>query len=300
VSIHRAAQRFGFLAVGHGNDADHRTDEQLELLSTLLADQLQRIALLRARTGELLRRVISDADVGVARARREAAACGLVLADAYWPAILGWCGRAPRPDMLAAVGAEAFEPASGALSVPLAEQTILLHPGDASDGARALEWFRKVVGRARRLAPSARPQVIVAERALPLADLSAGVAELDELWRMGTHRDNEEPVVSARHYALDRLLARIADTAEAHDFVRRQIGALIAWDAEHQGDLLTVLESGLDFPRHDVAAARCFMHRNTFRHRLRHATELLGDALEDPEARLAVHVALKLRRVPQA
>jgi hypothetical protein len=38
------------------------------------------------------------------------------------------------------------------------------------------------------------------------------------------------------------------------------------------------------------------MHRNTFRHRLKQATDVLGDDLEDPDVRLAVHVALKLRR----
>jgi DNA-binding PucR family transcriptional regulator len=39
------------------------------------------------------------------------------------------------------------------------------------------------------------------------------------------------------------------------------------------------------------------MHRNTFRHRLRQAAEALGDDLDDPDVRIAVHVALKLRKV---
>ena len=39
------------------------------------------------------------------------------------------------------------------------------------------------------------------------------------------------------------------------------------------------------------------MHRNTFRHRVHQAREVLGDTLEDPDVRLAVHVALKLRRL---
>jgi hypothetical protein len=60
---------------------------------------------------------------------------------------------------------------------------------------------------------------------------------------------------------------------------------------------VTVLEAALDFPRHDLAASRCFMHRNTFRHRHQQATEKLGYSLEDPDVRLAVHVALKLRNV---
>ena len=299
LSINRASVRFGFLAIGDGNRGDHRGNDQVELLSTLLADQLQRVALLRARAGELLRRLLGDPDLGPARARREAAECGLELAGAYWPAMLGWCGRAPRPDVAATLDAEAFTRAGGALNVALGEQMILLHPGGGAEaGERALEWFRSVAGRAQRLAPSARPQVIVGERALPLDELSAGVAELGAVWRTARRGANERSVVSVRHYALDRLLARFADTEEARDFVRRQIGPLIAWEEEHQGDLLSVLETGLDFPRHDVAAARCFMHRNTFRHRLRHAVDVLGDPLEDPAARLAVHVALKLHRAP--
>jgi DNA-binding PucR family transcriptional regulator len=39
------------------------------------------------------------------------------------------------------------------------------------------------------------------------------------------------------------------------------------------------------------------MHRNTFRHRLRQAARLAGDPLDDPERRLALHVALKLHRM---
>ena len=39
------------------------------------------------------------------------------------------------------------------------------------------------------------------------------------------------------------------------------------------------------------------MHRNTFRHRAHQAREVLGHTLDDPNVRLAVHVALKLRRL---
>jgi DNA-binding PucR family transcriptional regulator len=148
-----------------------------------------------------------------------------------------------------------------------------------------------------RLAPTSQPQVVVGECELGLGQLSAGVAELDALWALGPRAEDDQPLVSVRHYALDRFLARMADTSEASEFVRQQIGPLIDWDRRRRGDLLTVLEAGLDSPRHEVAAARCFMHRNTFRHRFRQATKILGDDLDDPEVRLAVHVALKLRRI---
>ncbi len=287
---------FGYLAVG---DQDGESGGQLaELVSTLLADQLQRVALLRGRTTELLRRLVSDSEVGPARARREAAGCGLALAAAYRPAILGWRGRAPRLDVSDAIEREARAAATGALSVLLGERTVLLHPSDGADGGgAATDWFRRVADGAQRLAPSSRPQVIAGERDLGLAELSAGIAELEALWAMGPRAEDGQPLVSVRHYALDRFLAQMADTPEASEFVRQQIGPLVVWDRQHHSDLLAVLEAGLDAPSHELAAARCFMHRNTFRNHFRQATRILGDGLDDPEVRLAIHVALKLRRI---
>jgi hypothetical protein len=298
VSVVRASSQFGFLAIGEWDGDDQRSPELVELFSTLLADQLQRVALLRARTGELLRRLVADPDVGPAQARREAAHCGLMLADTYWPAILGWRGAAPRPDVADAIEVEARANGLGALSVMLAGRIVLLHPTDgAAAGSCPVNWFGEVAGRAQHLARFAGPQVIVGERALGLGELSAGVAKLDALWRLEPGARGEQPLVSVRHYALDRLFARLADATEATEFVRTQVGAVLTWDRRHHANLLGVLEAGLDFPRHDVAATRCYMHRNTFRHHFRHATELLGDGLEDPEVRLAVHVALKLQHV---
>jgi hypothetical protein len=298
VDIARGSSLFGYLAVGGRRHREDPGPELVGLLSKLLADQLQRVALLRNRTTELLRRLVSDAAANPAHARREAAASGLELADAYWPALLGWRGHPPRPEVVEAILRDPDADPGRRLGVPLAGRIVLLHPADgAQRGDGAPDWFREVADRAGHLAPSARPQVLVGERLLGLTDLGAGVAELDALWRMGPRGEGDQPLVSVRHYALDLLLSRTAHVPEAAEFVRQQIGPLIAWDRRYQTDLLTVLEAGLDVPRHDIAAARCFMHRNTFRHRFRHATTILGDTLEDPEVRLAVHMALKLRRL---
>jgi hypothetical protein len=298
VDIARGSSSFGYLAVGGRRRREDPAPELVGLLSKLLADQLQRVALLRDRTTELLRRLVSDAEANPARARREAAASGLDLADAYWPALLGWRGHPPRPEVVEAILRDPDADLGGRLGVPLAGRTVLLHPADgAQRGEGAPDWFRDVADRAGHLAPSGHPQVLVGERLLGLTDLGAGVAEIDALWRMGPRGEGDQPLVSVRHYALDVLLSRTADAPEAAEFVRQQIGPLIAWDRRYQTDFLTVLEAGLDVPRHDIAAARCFMHRNTFRHRFRHATTILGDILEDPEVRLAVHMALKLRRL---
>src|SRR4029453_126152 len=100
VDIARASSPFGYLAIGERNGREDPSPELVGLLSKLLADQLQRVALLRDRTTELLRPLGGGAEVSPARARQEGAASGLELADAYWPAMLGWRGQTPRPEVV--------------------------------------------------------------------------------------------------------------------------------------------------------------------------------------------------------
>jgi DNA-binding PucR family transcriptional regulator len=130
-------------------------------------------------------------------------------------------------------------------------------------------------------------------RDLALRDLREQVARLA---RLCDRAGPAPPVTRARQHALEDLLSESVAAAEAQRFVDDLLGAVIAWDHEHHSDLIRVLEAALDHSRHDVAAQRCFMHRNTFRHRLGKVRDLLGDDLTDPDTRLAVHVALKLRR----
>jgi DNA-binding PucR family transcriptional regulator len=107
-------------------------------------------------------------------------------------------------------------------------------------------------------------------------------------------------VLPARWFALDRLLSEGLDRSRALSFVEDRIGRLVTYDGEHGTDLANVLELALDFPRRDDAAHAGYMHRNTFRRHLKHAVELVDADLEDPEDRLALHVALRLRRLVDA
>jgi PucR family transcriptional regulator, purine catabolism regulatory protein len=45
------------------------------------------------------------------------------------------------------------------------------------------------------------------------------------------------------------------------------------------------------------AAQRLGLHRNTLTYRLNRIQELLGVTLDDPDVRLALHLALKIRQV---
>lgn len=299
VPIVRGSSPLGFLAIGVPAERDGATRVLLDVLPELVAEQLQRVALVRAQRRAFVRRLLSDRRFGAAEARGEARDLGMDLAEAYWPAILTWHGVTPPGPVVEALARDASSLAQGSLTAVLSRRIVFLHPSrEAGDGdARPLDRMREVVRQARALAPSFPAQAIVAEAAVELGAVSAGVAELDALRRLGPRVEGERLVVSAREYALERLFWNDLDAAAAGAFVREQLEPLIDWDREHRSDLLSVLEAELDFPRHDQAARSCFMHRNTFRHRVHQAREVLGDTLEDPDVRLAVHVALKLRRL---
>jgi DNA-binding PucR family transcriptional regulator len=286
--IARAAGAFGYLAVGSSADGNG-SRLPLDLVTRLLAEHVERRELERAHRADFMRRLVREPVASAADARREAAAMGLALAAAYWPAVLAWRHIPPKPDVVESIASQALA-VSGALAVGLGARLVLLHPAGETP-----EWFGYAVEHARRLSPGGGAQALVAEAPAPLTDLSEAVAALDALWRLGP-RTEETPLLHADQFALDRLLAGVADRRAGRMLVDELLGPLLAWDADHGGDLARVLEAALDFPRHDHAASRCFMHRNTFRHRLRGATAILGRDLEDPDIRLAVHVALKLRR----
>jgi sugar diacid utilization regulator len=299
VPIGRGSPPLGFLAIGIRQESDGATRMLLDVLPELVAEQLQRVALLRAQRAAFVRRLLSDRRFSAADARREARDLGLDLAEAYWPAILTWHGVTPPGPVVEGLARDALSLAEGSLTAILSRRIVLLHPSRKAGGgdARPLDWMREIVRRARELAPSFPAQAIVGEAAVELGAVSAGVAELDALRRLGPRVEGERLVVSAREYALERLFWDSLDGAAARRFVDEQLGPLAEWDREHRTDLLSVLEAELDFPRHDQAARSCFMHRNTFRHRVHQAREVLGDTLEDPDARLAVHVALKLHKL---
>jgi len=297
VPITHAGARLALLAVGGKGAGNGAQEKLLELITALLGEQLTRAALVRSQTASFVRRLVSAPDMGTERARHEARAVGLPLADAYWPAVLTCSSAARRPDLATRIDQEARRLVPDSLTATVNGHIVLLRPaGDPASEVSA--WLERLVARARALMPASRPLVIANEAPVPLDELNGRVTQLLRLSAFGPRANPAQPLMSARQFALEALLWEHVATPDARRFVEDRLGALIAWDRSHDSDLLGVLEAALDFPRHDQAARRCFMHRNTFRHRLRQATDVLGHDIEDPDVRLAVHVALKLRRGP--
>jgi hypothetical protein len=292
VRVTRGRSTLGFLAIGSRSGV-HDGHVPLELVRGLLAEHVQRRELTLAQRGDFVRRLVRESAASAGQLRREARDVGLALADAYWPAVLAW-RHIPAQRVVADGIAARAGAAPGALTVALGARLVLLHPDDG--GPEPPTWFEHAVRYARQLSPAGGAQAVVADSPAGVAELSTAVAELEALWRLGP-RAESQPLLNAGRFALDCLLGGVADSDAGRAFVAGQLGPLLEWDRQHRGDLLYLLEAALDFPRHEQAAGRCFMHRNTFRHRLRLATDVLGRDLEEPDVRLAVHVALKLRNL---
>lgn len=82
---------------------------------------------------------------------------------------------------------------------------------------------------------------------------------------------------------------------EVRAFAERILGALIADDAH--AELVDTLEAYLrQHGNLNSVARQLYLHRNTVRHRLKRIAKLTGADLEDPDARLAMQLAILGRR----
>jgi purine catabolism regulator len=94
-----------------------------------------------------------------------------------------------------------------------------------------------------------------------------------------------------------RLIFHLADNPELRAFQRDVLGPLEVSDATRRSEFVRTLDAFLRAGGNHMRAARDLnVHRNTLIYRLERIQELLGGVdLEDPEVRLDLQLALKIR-----
>jgi purine catabolism regulator len=94
-----------------------------------------------------------------------------------------------------------------------------------------------------------------------------------------------------------RLIFHLADNPELRAFQRDVLGPLENSDAARRSEFVRTLDAFLRAGGNHMRAARDLnVHRNTLIYRLERIQELLGGVnLEDPEMRLNMQLALKIR-----
>ena len=189
------------------------------------------------------------------------------------------------------------------------------------------DWFRSakwpsVVG----LLPS---RVVVVASALPADELRSRLAELPAALsaaaiacRFGVSRPVRASVLPRAHaeaeaahdlgsitstevvqhyedFVLHRLLAPLAKTGpQLANFIESEMGDLIAYDAEHNTDLIGTLDAFLVTNGNKAATADVlFLQRRSVYYRLKRIEELLGRSLEPSDHRARLYIALRAREV---
>ncbi|MFZ0214702.1 MAG: helix-turn-helix domain-containing protein, partial [Candidatus Dormiibacterota bacterium] len=129
-------------------------------------------------------------------------------------------------------------------------------------------------------------------------EMPAGVAAahrevrgvLDTLARFGTRGR----VVAVADLGLTSLLAGLPNH-RLQAFAGRHLGVLAKHDQEHGQSLVATLRAYLEEGEQQAAARRLQVHPNTLRYRLDRIRTIADLDLDDPEARLNLTVALRVR-----
>ena len=93
-----------------------------------------------------------------------------------------------------------------------------------------------------------------------------------------------------------RLLFPLHGTGELGSFYEETLGRIVDYDNKHSGELVRTLEVFFECDGNlQRAADTLFLHRNTLAYRLERIEEISGLSLRDPEDRLCLQLALKIR-----
>jgi len=129
-----------------------------------------------------------------------------------------------------------------------------------------------------------------------LAGLSTSYHEAAEALAIGQALLGGSRTTHFADLGIRRLLFPLRGSPELQAFYDEFLGALESYDERHGTELIRTLEGFFAHHGNHVRAAEALhLHRNTLLYRLARIQAIAGLDLDDPEVRLAVQVALRLR-----
>ncbi len=177
---------------------------------------------------------------------------------------------------------------------------VVFCPGEPAGGKampRAIKQLAEaVLARARTQYPNARLALGIGRPVSTLAEWRATYQEAMAAQRVALQWHIFQPLYFA-DLGVYRLLSLLLETAELRSFYRETLGEL-ADEKYANEDFVTTLEAF--FEEHanlSQTANKLHIHRNTLLYRMERIEQIGGFDLENPETRLAVHLALKIRRL---
>ncbi|MBO3746695.1 PucR family transcriptional regulator ligand-binding domain-containing protein [Streptosporangiaceae bacterium NEAU-GS5] len=124
-------------------------------------------------------------------------------------------------------------------------------------------------------------------------DVRRSFLEAEQVADVAVRQPDGRPFYRLPDLRLRGLLHLLRDDARLQTFAERELGPLLAHDAQRHGDLTRILRIYLDAGRNKaVAAQRAHLSRPAFYDRLRRLERILDTDLDDVESCLSLHIAL--------
>ncbi|MFF0393920.1 PucR family transcriptional regulator [Kitasatospora sp. NPDC004615] len=176
---------------------------------------------------------------------------------------------------------------------------VLIALGSQQDEHTSLEAFaaalRRLSAEAGRDGAAAEPVIAVGSSVGSVRDARRALLEATQVADAALH---DAPGSRAAYYRLPDvrlrgLLHLLRDDERLQTYVERELGPLLAHDAEHGGQLVQMLRIYLEQGRNKSAAAdAAHLSRPSFYDRLHKVERILGVDLDQVESCLSLHVAL--------
>ncbi|WP_345254151.1 helix-turn-helix domain-containing protein [Streptomyces hundungensis] len=166
-----------------------------------------------------------------------------------------------------------------------------------SDSARVRERAVQVASNfLERTGDRAGAVIGIGSVALEPAALARSRTNADRTLRVLFSGRNSPRVAAIADVYVDALMLEIRDLAISNrDELSGPLARLAAYDAKHNAHLVETLRAWLDaFGDVIAASANAFVHPNTFRYRIRRVAEVGQIDLQDPSARFAAMLQLRL------
>jgi purine catabolism regulator len=131
-----------------------------------------------------------------------------------------------------------------------------------------------------------------------VADIPRAYAEALRAVAVGRQMQGESAVMHFDGLGIYRLLSLIPDTADLRAFVDEALGELATDDQSSYADLRQTLQVLIDTNLNVAETARIlFFHYNTLRYRIAKLEQMLGPFTSDPQLRLTLALALRIRQM---
>jgi PucR family transcriptional regulator, purine catabolism regulatory protein len=174
----------------------------------------------------------------------------------------------------------------------------VLIPAADSNGTDSRTYLEGVRVRLGRLVGAGTATIGIGRQAAGPRDIVYSYREAEQAARIGTQFLGGNRTVTFQELGVYRVIARVEDRETLDAFRREYLGPIEDYDASHGGEYIETLEGFFGCNgNHARAAEVLHLHRNTLLYRLERIEALTGRDLGDPETRLSMQLALKIRRV---